>query len=88
MARDVTDTDGVQWTLVQAFAGVSESAEARSAAERLATRDGHVAVVCTPSGGAQTVRTELPIGWEERLTDAQLLDAIASGAQTPNGATR
>lgn len=88
MARDVTDTDGVQWTLAQAFAGVGESDEATSAAERLASRDGHVAVVCTPSGGAQTVRTELPLGWEEHMTDAQLLDAIASGNQTPNGATR
>jgi hypothetical protein len=33
--------------------------------------------VCTPSGGAQSVRVELPRGWEERVSDAELLDAIA-----------
>lgn len=73
---------------MQAFAGVSESAAATAAAERAACRDGFVAVVCTPSGGQQTVRAELPVGWEESTSDDELLAAVAAGTRTPNGAQR
>jgi hypothetical protein len=33
-------------------------------------------VVCTPSGGAQTVELELPAGWEEKLSDEELAGEI------------
>lgn len=35
-----------------------------------------VAVVCTPSGGARSVRLDLPPDWRE-LPEADLLDAIS-----------
>jgi hypothetical protein len=88
MLRDVTDAEGTTWSVVQAFAGVSESAAATKAAERAATRDGHVVVVCTPTGGAQSVRAELPVGWEKTASDDDVLAAIATGDRTPNGAER
>lgn len=37
-------------------------------------------VVCTPSGGAQSVRIEMPGDWEEQASDAQLLEAIEAQA--------
>jgi hypothetical protein len=88
MQREVTDDAGTVWSVVQAFAGVSESAAAREAAERAASRQGFVAVVFTPAGGEQTVRAELPPGWEETASDDELLAAIAAGVRTPKGATR
>ncbi|WP_414476289.1 hypothetical protein [Microvirga sp. M2] len=33
-------------------------------------------VVCTPSGGAQSVRIEMPGDWEGQASDDQLLKAI------------
>lgn len=33
-------------------------------------------VVCTPSGGAKSVRVELPGDWEKGLSDEALLRAI------------
>lgn len=88
MPREVTDEEGTTWRVVQAFAGVGESRAATRAAERAAARDGFVAVVCTPTGGAQTVRAELPKGWETSASDDDILAAIAGGERTENGAAR
>lgn len=77
--REVTDEAGTAWSCVQAFAGVGASPAAREAAERIAGADGRVAVVCTPDGGAQSVRLELAPEWEESLSDEELLAAIAAG---------
>ena len=33
-------------------------------------------VVCTPSGGAQSVRIELPGDWEQQTSDEELLAMI------------
>jgi hypothetical protein len=33
-------------------------------------------VVCTPSGGAQSVRIALPGDWEKKISDEQLVDRI------------
>jgi hypothetical protein len=77
--REVTDEGGTPWSCVQAFAGLGDSAAAREAAERIADADGRVAVVCTPSGGAQSVRLELVPSWAESLSDEELLAAIAAG---------
>jgi len=75
--REVQDGDGVRWVCAQALAGVGSSVEAE-AAELVEGDDGTVPVVCTPSGGAQTVRIEVERGWEERMSDDALLAAIAS----------
>ena len=72
MARELTDTDGVAWTCVQAFAG--EGSDKTEAARVDGTNRFHV--VCTPSGGARSVRLALEDGWDAALTDDQLLDAI------------
>jgi hypothetical protein len=51
---------------------------AEEAAERVESGEGTVPVVCTPSGGEQSVRVELPKGWEDRMSDEDLLAAIAA----------
>ena len=60
--RTVTDGDNLVWSCVQALAGLVE--------------DDVVTVVCTPSGGAQSVRVELPADWTKDVSDADLLEAI------------
>ena len=75
--REVQDADDVRWTCVQALAGVDGEA-ADAAAERIEGADGKVPVVCTPSGGATSVRVTLASGWEEKASDEALLGAIAA----------
>jgi hypothetical protein len=77
MEREVQDADGVTWKCVQAFAGLSDKAAAKEAAR---TDEGRLQVVCTPSGGARSVRVELKEGWE-KLPDEKLLAAIHAGQQ-------
>jgi hypothetical protein len=73
--REVQDDENITWTCVQPFTGgASEAAEA--AAEKLESGDGKVPVVCTPSGGRQSVRMELVKDWAERMSDDELLAAI------------
>lgn len=79
MPRDVTDEDGTAWSCIQAFAGLGGAAEKRAetmGAARVGGEEDKVHVVCTPSGGAHSVRLALPGDWEAELSDAQLLDAI------------
>lgn len=59
--REVTDDEGLTWSCLEAVAGPG---------------DGRVAVVCTPSGGAQSVRLALAPDWAEGLDDAALVRAI------------
>lgn len=73
--REVQDAENITWTCVQAFAGTSGEAAAE-AAERVESPSGKVPVVCTPSGGKQSVRLELPRDWAEKLSDRDLLKAI------------
>jgi len=73
MPREVTDADGIRWTCAQAYAGLSEQAGDPSAAR---VGEDRYEVVCTPSGGAQTVRLELAADWETALDDEQLLGKI------------
>ncbi|WP_119155283.1 hypothetical protein [Caldimonas tepidiphila] len=75
--REVQDDSNVRWTCVQALSSASGAA-AEAAAERLADGDGKVPVVCTPSGGETSVRVELPHGWEDALSDEELLEAISA----------
>jgi hypothetical protein len=73
--REVSDGEGVTWTCVQAYAGLNDGGENEEAAR---VGGGLFQVVCTPSGGAQTVRLELEGGWEESLSDEGLLEKIES----------
>jgi hypothetical protein len=75
MPRDVTDDQGIKWSCIQAFAGLGKDPEKTEAARVEGTRhDVHVA--CTPSGGAKSVRLELPETWEKSLSDEALVRAI------------
>ncbi len=74
--REVTDQDNLTWTCVQAYAAVT-SKTAEEATALAETDSGEVTVVCTPTGGAQTVRLQLNNTWLEELTDDQLKQAIA-----------
>ncbi len=77
MPRDITDVDRVTWSCIQAFTGLgndpakTDAARVRGSADRL-----HV--VYTPSGGAKSVRIELPEGWEQDLPDEEIEAAIRS----------
>jgi hypothetical protein len=69
LQREVTDGAKLRWSCVQAYSGLDRD---------LVTDDnGMVPVVCTPTGGAQSVRVELPQSWADYLPDAELLAAIA-----------
>lgn len=75
MPREVKGSEGITWTCLQAYAGLSDE-KADEAAERAAGGGGNLQVVCTPSGGAQTVRLELPQDWETSYSDEELLKEI------------
>jgi hypothetical protein len=60
MPREITDEDGVTWTCIQAFAGLGNDPEKTDAA-RVEGTETCFHVVCTPSGGARSVRVELPV---------------------------
>lgn len=73
--REVSDGEGVTWACVQAYGGLGDENEE---AARVEGEGDLFQVVCTPSGGAQTVRLELEGGWEESLSDEELLKKIES----------
>ena len=75
MPREVTDASDITWTCIQAFAGLGADAEKAEAAQVKGAPD-RVYVVCTPSGGAHSVRVALPAAWEAEVTDEDLLRAI------------
>jgi hypothetical protein len=75
MPREVTDGNGVRWTCAQAYAGLG-GADEKADAARVEGTDDRYRVVCTPSGGSQTVELELPGGWEDSMSDDDLLAAI------------
>ena len=78
--REVTGADGISWSCVEAYAGLSDGGGGEAAA-RAAGGD-RLAVVCTPGGGAKSVRLELPAGWDESFDDEQLLREIESRRET------
>jgi hypothetical protein len=78
MPRDVTDSSGTVWTCIQAFAGVGADAEKTEAA-RVDGSPNCVHVVCTPSGGAKSVRVESREDWEREVSDEQWLRVIQAG---------
>lgn len=84
MPREIQDDENTVWSLAEAYAGLksdADSAEPNPAA-RVKGEDDKVYVIATPSGGAQTVRLELPTDWEESLSDEQILDEIKQHQQS------
>ncbi len=77
--REVTDSNNTTWTCVQAYAAVNSEA-AKKATDMSEDAEGKVPVICTPSGGAQTVRLQLPKNWFAAVSDEQLLQDIAKQA--------
>jgi hypothetical protein len=75
--REIQVTDGTIWACVQAYTGLNHSPENEKAA-KVEGKGNKVKVVCTPSGGAQTVRLELPQDWLEDLSDEDLESQIVS----------
>ncbi|HEX8197398.1 MAG TPA: hypothetical protein VF571_14485 [Pyrinomonadaceae bacterium] len=75
MPREIQDGEGTTWSCIQAYAGLSNNSEKREAA-RVEGAPDLVEIVCTPSGGAQTVRLKLASDWESKLSDEELLSEI------------
>jgi hypothetical protein len=75
MEREIQSADGITWKCVQAFSGLSDSTENQDAAQVKGELDTYW-VVCTPSGGAQSVRLKLQGEWYSTYSDEQLLDEI------------
>lgn len=73
MSRELQDDGGIAWSCIQAFAGLGNDPDEAEAARVDGDR---VQVVCTPSGGAKSVRLRLPQHWEEHTPDESLLAAI------------
>lgn len=69
--------EGITWTCIQAFAGLGNDADKTDAA-RVDGAGDQVNVVCTPSGGARSVRLGLIEDWETSLSDDDLMQAIRS----------
>jgi hypothetical protein len=80
MEREVTDADGITWTCVQAYTGLSDGAQNDAAAQVKGTDDTYW-VVCTPSGGAKSVRLKLQGEWETSYSDEALLGEIEAHQQ-------
>ena len=74
--REVTDREGITWTCIQALSGISDEA-----AQVKGEEDSYW-VVCTPSGGAQSVRVKLQGDWQTTDSDEALLDEIAAAQET------
>ncbi|WP_088892253.1 hypothetical protein [Leptolyngbya ohadii] len=76
--REVTDREGTTWNCVEAYADIAEKTDK----DDLAKVKGENAywVVCTPSGGAQSVRVKLPEDWETACSDEEILEAIEASS--------
>jgi len=73
--REVQAEDGVRWVCVQALGG-GDDQTADTAADKLSDDEGRVPVVCTPDGGARSVRVRLRNDWIDCLSDPELRRAI------------
>lgn len=79
MPREVTDQEGIRWTCVEAYAGLSGDAGDAAKVDGERYR-----VVCTPSGASKSVELQLPGGWEDSLSDDDLLREIAGARDDPS----
>ena len=74
--REVTDSENTKWTCVQVYSGMNgDKAEKATAISE--SEEGNVSVVCTPTGGSQSIRLELDKDWTE-LSDEELLRKISA----------
>ena len=80
MEREIKDADGITWTCVQAYTGLSDGVQDQDAAQVKGTDDTYW-VVCTPSGGAKSVRLKLQGEWETSYSDEALLREIEAQRQ-------
>ncbi|MBW4445003.1 MAG: TonB C-terminal domain-containing protein [Plectolyngbya sp. WJT66-NPBG17] len=81
MERTVSDQDGITWSCVEAFTGLSEDKPQHSEAAQVKGQEDAYWVVCTPSGGAQSVRLKLSGDWQNTYSDEALLQAIEEHSQ-------
>jgi hypothetical protein len=86
MSREITDAEGITWSCIQALAGLGNDPEKTDAAQVDGAED-HVHVVCTPSGGAKSVRLELPGDWERAMSDDALLEIVRSQLEEEQSST-
>lgn len=84
MAKEIQDKENTTWSLIEAYAGLKSDSDddAPNPAAKVKGNDDKVYVIATPSGGAQTVRLELPTDWETSLSDQQIFDEIKNHQQT------
>ncbi len=75
MPREVTDAKGITWSCAQAYAGLSDEPENQEAAKVKGESDLYW-IVCTPDGGAKSVRIQLEGDWEKSYSDKALLKAL------------
>ena len=80
MGREVTDAEGITWSCIQVYAGLSDDTQKQEADQVDDAKDTYW-VVCTPSGGAKSVRLELQGEWETSYSDEALLEEIAAQQQ-------
>ena len=78
--REVTDAAGTTWTCVQAYGAISDK-KAEEVAKKTEGNNEQIPVVCTPDGGAQSVRLHLALDWMEQLPDKELLKKIKVAAE-------
>lgn len=72
--REVQDQNNTKWVCVEALSGLSDNSS--EVADKIQDKNGKVPVVCTPSGGAQTVRIKVNSDWSEALSDEEILNQI------------
>ncbi len=77
MTREVTDKEGIAWSCKEAYSGLSEHPENHEKAQVKKT-DNSYWVVCTPEGGAKSVRLQLEGEWEKTCSNEALLSSIKS----------
>lgn len=85
MPREIDNGEGITWTCAEAYAGLGGGG---GDAARVDGAEGELyRVICTPSGGARSVELELPAGWEDGVSDDDLLRQIEQklGEQAPEG---
>jgi hypothetical protein len=75
MEREIVDSNGIIWKCVQAYSGLDNSTQNNEAAQVKGQEDTYW-VVCTPSGGAKSVRLKLEGDWETSYSDEVLLNEI------------
>lgn len=79
--REVQDHNKTTWRCSQALAGIASKISDQATAH-LEKKSDTVPVICTPSGGAQTVRLQLAHDWDEKLSDEALITSITNAQRS------